>query len=267
VIDAMPDACFVFDKEGNYCRVMTSQEELLAAPPEELLNSDIEEQLPPELAKKCLAAIRRALETGEVQRIEYTLCVPSKERDFSARISPLAGDRVVFVARDISKQKEKERELEEIQNHLTELVKKRTEKIEKKNLALEEMIDRLERRVRKTHNKLYEKFDKNVISVLNRMIPELDSEQVERVEAIKQKIKKILKPDENIPVTSGLFEKLTNRELEIADYVRDGFSTKEIAKMIGRSSNTVRNQRASIRKKLGLKNTGESLKNFLKEYM
>ncbi|MGM0381072.1 MAG: PAS domain-containing protein [bacterium] len=33
VINAMPDACFVLDREGNYCQVMTNQEELLAAPP------------------------------------------------------------------------------------------------------------------------------------------------------------------------------------------------------------------------------------------
>ncbi|MGM0381070.1 MAG: response regulator [bacterium] len=158
-------------------------------------------------------------------------------------------------------------ELNQYETQLEQLVKKRTEEIKKKNQALEEMIDRLERRVQQTHDELYEKFDKHVISVLNRMLPRLDSKQVDRVETIKQKIKQILKQEENVSGSSGAFKKLTNRELEIADYVRDGFSSKEIAKLIGRSTNTIKNHRANIREKLGLKNTGEPLQDFLNEHM
>ncbi len=158
-------------------------------------------------------------------------------------------------------------ELKRYETELEQRVEKRTQEIEKKNQALEEMIDRLEKRVQKTHDKLYRKFDKHVISVLNRMLPRLDSKQVDRVETIKQKINQILKQEGNLSGASGAFNKLTNRELEIADYVRDGFSSKEIARLIGRSTNTVKNHRASIRDKLGLKNTGKSLQDYLEEQM
>ncbi|MGM0381071.1 MAG: PAS domain-containing protein [bacterium] len=82
------------------------------------MDSNVVEELPPKTAQKCLAAIERALDTREVQETEYSISVLAGELDFSARISPLGEDRVVFVARDITELKERERELEEVKNRL-----------------------------------------------------------------------------------------------------------------------------------------------------
>lgn len=118
ILNAMPDACFVIDKQGTYHQIITGHKKLLAAPPEELLGSRVDEQLPPEAAEKCLQAIERTLDFREVQEVEYRISVLAGEFDFSAQISPLSDDRVVFVARNITELKERERELQEIKNRL-----------------------------------------------------------------------------------------------------------------------------------------------------
>ncbi len=156
IVRAMPDACFVLDRAGNYCRVLTQREELLASPPEELLASTVEDQLPPEPAQKCLEGIERTLATGEVQEIEYTLDVPASQLHFNVHISPLDEERVVFVARDVTEFEETEAELRSANQQLdasnqqlraTEQQlraeveeRKRTEDYLKQKLALEKIV-------------------------------------------------------------------------------------------------------------------------------
>lgn len=52
-------------------------------------------------------------------------------------------------------------------------------------------------------------------------------------------------------------KELTPRETEVLDKLVDGFSTKEIARKLGSSFNTVQNQRASILKKMQAETTAD----------
>ena len=56
---------------------------------------------------------------------------------------------------------------------------------------------------------------------------------------------------------------LTMRETEIANLIRLGKTTKEIAAMLCLSERTVESHRASIRKKLGIKGEGANLQSLL----
>ena len=59
------------------------------------------------------------------------------------------------------------------------------------------------------------------------------------------------------------YEKLTPTELQIAELVRDGRSTKEIASILVMSENAVFFHRKNIRTKLGITNTGKNLRTYL----
>lgn len=67
---------------------------------------------------------------------------------------------------------------------------------------------------------------------------------------------------ENMP--SPLRKKLSNKELEIAEYIKNGYFSKEIAEKLNISKKTVDYHRINIRKKLGI-SSGENLQNYLKE--
>lgn len=90
--------------------------------------------------------------------------------------------------------------------------------------------------------------------------------------------------DENIPFYIGVIEKhlnniiaeyshnlgiqyidLTSKELQIADMIREGMSSKEIASFLNISTRTVEIHRTNIRKKLGLKGAKDSLQKYLQK--
>lgn len=62
---------------------------------------------------------------------------------------------------------------------------------------------------------------------------------------------------ESHPESDSLVSRLTAREVQILDCLKEGLSNNEIAKRFDTSPNTVANQRASILKKAGVKNTAE----------
>jgi DNA-binding CsgD family transcriptional regulator len=62
---------------------------------------------------------------------------------------------------------------------------------------------------------------------------------------------------------SGRNLRLSQRELEISNMIKSGFSTKEIAKILNVSVFTVQGHRSSIRKKLKIINEKANLATFL----
>jgi DNA-binding CsgD family transcriptional regulator len=56
---------------------------------------------------------------------------------------------------------------------------------------------------------------------------------------------------------------LTSREIQIANLIREGKSTKEIAKLLNASSDAIDFHRNNIRNKLGLKNKKTNLRAYL----
>ncbi|ABG05697.1 diguanylate cyclase/phosphodiesterase with PAS/PAC and GAF sensor(s) [Rubrobacter xylanophilus DSM 9941] len=113
VFAAMTDAVLVLDREGRYLRVSSADPSLLYAPAEGRVGKTVHEVLPREQARLFMDAIRRALEGGRTIGVEYELPTGGRSRWFSARVSPMPGGRVVWVARDITERREAERRLRE----------------------------------------------------------------------------------------------------------------------------------------------------------
>lgn len=67
------------------------------------------------------------------------------------------------------------------------------------------------------------------------------------------------------PKPLSVWSKITSREAQILTCLIDGMSSPEIAKKFGISANTVANQRASIIRKAGVKNTVDLIRKALEE--
>jgi len=105
-----PHLCFVLDREGVYHEVLSSPASAagLFADPEELIGRTVESVFPPSTAERLMAALDRTIETGQPQRVTYSVDVPAGRRRFEARTHPLSipvdsGDAVAVVARDVTR--------------------------------------------------------------------------------------------------------------------------------------------------------------------
>ena len=117
---ALPDVVLVLDKDGCYLNIAPTDPSLLYRPPQELLGKTLEEVFPKTEATEFLRQIRTALEKSQTVHVEYALPIGEQTVWFSASISPMTEDLVVWVARDITERKQTE---ELIRRSETELKK------------------------------------------------------------------------------------------------------------------------------------------------
>lgn len=68
---------------------------------------------------------------------------------------------------------------------------------------------------------------------------------------------------DNSTMNSALLQVLTPSELQVAEFIRGGMSSQEIANTLNISKKTVENHRNSLRNKLGITNRSVNLKNYL----
>ncbi len=124
LIDALPDATMVYNRDGVYQKiyfrseeraeqsVLKGQEDL-----QNLVGQSVTEVLPMEAAEKIKLAIREAIDKNDTIHIEYSLPTDKGNRWYDARFSPMITkdnnpSLVVSVSRDITKIKQLTEELD-----------------------------------------------------------------------------------------------------------------------------------------------------------
>jgi diguanylate cyclase (GGDEF)-like protein/PAS domain S-box-containing protein len=113
LIGAMQDAVFVLDRQGTYVEVLETARALLLRSADQLRGRGVRDFFAPELAMRFLDGIARALDGAGPVTLDYALAIDGRERWFSATVSPMDAERVLFVARDVTAQKAAEAALRE----------------------------------------------------------------------------------------------------------------------------------------------------------
>ncbi|MEO0405930.1 MAG: PAS domain S-box protein [Cyanobacteria bacterium P01_A01_bin.135] len=110
---AMTDYIAVFDASGHYRKIVSTGSELLYGPELERVGKSVYDVLPHDAAARFIINIQRALNTGQTLTFEYSLPVnnqdacphDNQEAWFSATVSPMPDNCVIWVARDITQQR------------------------------------------------------------------------------------------------------------------------------------------------------------------
>ncbi|NEP56481.1 MAG: urea ABC transporter substrate-binding protein [Symploca sp. SIO2G7] len=128
---AMTDVIAVFDDQGRYLKIVSTNSESLYGSATESIGKTVYEVLPPMQAQLFASHIQQALATGQTVSVEYSLPIQHKEMMinkhqenglifqlkakshklklgeiwFAANASPIPGNRVIWVARDITERK------------------------------------------------------------------------------------------------------------------------------------------------------------------
>jgi PAS domain S-box-containing protein len=106
VFSAMRDVILVLDATGRYRKVRSHQSgSALSLGRCAYSGAPFTMCFPPRQADEFLRHITRALHTGEVVHADYALTIEDRRVWFTATVSPMTYDSVVWVARDITEQK------------------------------------------------------------------------------------------------------------------------------------------------------------------
>lgn len=110
---AIDDVVLVLDAEGRYRKIAPTNPNNLYKPPAELLGKTMHEVLPLEFANYYLTCIHQTLAQQQIIDLDYELPIGGRSMWFSGRMSPLADDQVILVARDITARKQTEQALQQ----------------------------------------------------------------------------------------------------------------------------------------------------------
>ncbi len=163
---------------------------------------------------------------------------------------------------DISKQK-KEKNLLEMR------VKQRTRELENKTKSLEEVNTALRVLLKKREEDKTILEERMLLNVRELIIPYIERMREARLNDRQQGCLEIMESTLNDIVSPFLhrlsleFLNLTPSEIQVANLVKFGKTTKEIAQILNLSGKTIEFYRKSIRKKIGITNKSINLRSFL----
>ena len=113
IIEASPDLIIRHDHDGYYLDILSGSDDLLYMPREKMIGKSIDEVLPSELAGMIRTHIKKALSTGKLQTIEFTLDTKAGTYEFESRIKANGNQEAISFVRNITEQKRFEKELRE----------------------------------------------------------------------------------------------------------------------------------------------------------
>jgi len=170
------------------------------------------------------------------------------------------GSFAVFT--DITMYKQAKDILHQAKNKLIEKVRQRTAETEEKNIALKVLLSqrdqdkvRLEKTIMSNIRVLVEP---NLIRLKK---SGLNSKQKTAVKILESNLKEIASPFINN--LSSNYLKLTPTEIQVANLLKHGATTKEIAKSLDLSQRTIDTHRYNIRRKIGIKGKPINLRTYL----
>jgi len=170
---------------------------------------------------------------------------------------------------DISKQKRFKEVLLKDYNRLDRRVNNRTRELEVKTQNLEELNTALKVLLKKRDEDRIELEEKVLVNVQELVVTYLeklkksglDDRQKTYVDIIESNLNDIVSPF--VRGLSNKYLSLTPTEIQTANLVKQGKTSKEIAKLVNLSARTIEFHRDNIRKKMGIKNIKVNLRTHL----
>jgi len=166
------------------------------------------------------------------------------------------------IATDITDRKHAEQALEDNFTKLEEKVKERTLDLEEMNTALKILLKKREQDKKNIEKQLYSSVKTLITPYIKKLSKtSLDLDQKTLLGIIEANMTGIISPvSRNLSISD---HGLTIAEIKIANFIKEGLKTKEIAKILNLSPRTIDKHRESIRKKLLLKNKKINLQSYL----
>ena len=134
--------------------------------------------------------------------------------------------------------------------------------LHEKTIALKQILEHLEDERDLRRRQVIGDLRESILPILACMRKMATGDLARQVEKLESRLKEIL--EDGTDSFRGRLEKLTPRELEVCELIKQGLSSKEIATRLNVSLLTVHKHRETIRKKLGIANKEMNLSTYLR---
>ncbi len=262
IFESAQDCIFIKNPDLEYAFVNPCMEKVLGLPSGEIIGKKDEELFAGWSESRTGEEDARVI-AGEVVEGEYTrvlrdtvmtfhfIKVPM--RDASGRITGLCG-----IARDITERKRFEEQLLAKERELAHQARF----LEEMNITLKVLLDSREKEKKQAQELIVSKARKIIYPYLEKLDACAADEEVRiYLNIIRSNLDELLAPYVN-PL-SQQYLNFTPMEMRIADLIRQGKTTKEIAGLLKVSPFAVSFHRSNIRKKCGLQNAKRNLRAYL----
>jgi PAS domain S-box-containing protein len=251
--NSSPNCIFLIDLKGNILYFNNNYSDLFT---KNIIGTNILNLFSQPCRKEFENCFRRVKRTQALDRYfwEYPVNDGGKEY-FEARVTPIvqAGKVIAIVVNstNITKQKLLEKEL-----------KKQRSNLEETNITLKVLLKRIEKERLLFQENLSTNILCNIEPYINKLKQSsMDKIQKSTLDILDQNIKDMASPLVYSVMTMNL--RLTPAEIQISNFIRQGYSSKEIANFLNISPATIDKHRKNIRKKLGITNKKQNLQSVL----
>jgi PAS domain S-box-containing protein len=270
LLDSTHDLALLVDTDGAVLNVNSKAAEWYGKSPEELIGNNIYPLMPPEMIKA------RKNKAEEVIRAKQPVryIEENNGRYFDCSLYPILNEGgdvssfTVFV-RDTTESQQNHKALQSVRQELEQRVKKRTRELEEKAQNLEEVNTALKVLLKRLDEDKKAVEEKVLFNVRQFIEPIMQKLKTGRLTARNKNLLDTLEANLNEIISpfaqrlSNSFMKLTPTEIQVANFIRQGKTTKEIAEMMNLSAKTVEFHRDNIRTKIGIKNKKINLRTHL----
>jgi len=264
ILDNIPDIAWLKDRESKFMAVNEAFGKACGLNPENIVGLTDLDIWPANLAEKYRNDDKKVMECGRRKQVEEPL-VDKDGREIwietiKTPIHNACGEIIgtAGIARDITLRKRVEEELKKRERDL----EAKTRNLEEFNMALKVLLKQREVDKKEFEEKILSNVRESVDPYLNKLKKTpLSIDQTAYVNIIESHLNDIVSPF--LYNLRSKYLNLTSREIQIANLIREGKSTKEIAKLLNASSDAIDFHRNNIRNKLGLKNKKTNLRAYL----
>ncbi len=275
IAENSPDLILILDHKAN---IRFINRTITGKSVEEVTGTNVYDSF----SKKDNVMIKKALsqvsQTGKTGTFEISLTTSDfVDRIFECRIRPIAfqGDKqnLLVNASDITERKGTETALLNAHDELEQRVRKRTAELEQKSHSLKESNTALKILLRESGT-LREEVEENIqLNLRESVLPYLDevaallpNKDLELyVDIVKSNIETITSSFSRS--LSLEYKNLTPREIQVANFIRQGKTNKDIANILNVTVSAVDFHRRNIREKLNLKGKKANLRAHLLKYV
>jgi len=264
ILDNIPDIAWLKDRESRFIAANEAFGKACGLKPADIVGLTDLDIWSADLAEKYREDDKRAIECGIRKQVEEPLIDKDGREIWIETIkTPIYNAHggiigTAGIARDITRRKCAE---DELKKHESELQAK-SRNLEELNIALEVLLKKREGDKLKIEQEIVSNVRELILPYVEKLRKtRLNADQVAYVNVIETHLGDITSPFLN--TITSMYSNLTPREIQIANLIREGKTTKEIAKLLNSSIATIDFHRNNIRTKLGLKNRNANLRSYL----